>query len=127
MAMQGGATIKLVATLAIIFAGLAGRSAVDKVLTLRGGPELVAYWAQLGSIIELVAGVALAGVGTGISVLVAQASGLERQRGILGESLRLGLVVSAPVMVVVVAVAFAFPEAVRGLPAPLTALAAAVG
>src|SRR5690242_12973093 len=62
--------IKLVTTLAIIFVGLAGRSGVDKVLTLRGGPELVAFWAQLGSIIEVVAGVALAGVGTGISVLV---------------------------------------------------------
>jgi len=29
---------------------------LDKVLTLRGGPELVAFWAQLGSIVEVVAG-----------------------------------------------------------------------
>jgi len=126
-ARQGGDPIKLVATLAIIFAGLAGRSAVDKVLTLRGGPELVAFWAQLGSIVDIVAGVALAGVGTGISVLVAQADGLERQRGILRESLRLGLAVSAPVMVAVISVALLFPEAARGLPGPLVALAAAVG
>jgi len=98
------------------------------VLTLRGGPELVAYWAQLGSIIELVAGVALAGVGTGISVLVAQADRLERQRGILRESLRLGLATSAPVMLAVAAVSLAFPEHVaRGLSASLIALAALVG
>jgi len=98
------------------------------VLTLRGGPELVAYWAQLGSVIELVAGVALAGVGTGISVLVAQADGLDRRRGILRESLRLGLLVSAPVMLAVAAVSLAFPEHVApGLSGPLIALAAVVG
>lgn len=121
-------SIKLVATLAIIFSGLAGRSAVDKVLTLRGGPEWVAYWAQLGSVVELVAGVALAGVGTGISVLVAQADRPERQHGILRESLRLGIAVSAPVMLVAAAGSFAFPEyAARGLPSPLVAFAAVVG
>jgi len=98
------------------------------VLTLRGGPELVAFWAQLGSVVDLVAGVALAGVGTGISVLVAQADALERQRGILRESLRLGVATSAPVMLAVAAVALVFPERVAGsLPAPLIALAAVVG
>ena len=97
-------------------------------LTLRGGPELVAYWAQLGSVVELVAGVALAGVGTGISVLVAQADRLDRQRGILRESLRLGLATSAPLMLAVAAISLAFPEHVaRGLPGPLIALAAVVG
>jgi len=101
---------------------------VDKVLTLRGGPELVAFWAQLGSVVELVAGVALAGVGTGISVLVAQAGGMDRQRGILRESLRLGLAVSAPVMLAVAAASLAFPEHLApGLPGFLIALAAAVG
>jgi PST family polysaccharide transporter len=99
------------------------------VLTLRGGPELVAYWGQLGSIIELVAGVALAGVGTGISVLVAQAEGAERQRGLLHESIRLGLAVSAPVMLAVIAASFAFPGKVagEGLSQRLVALAAATG
>lgn len=97
-------------------------------LTLRGGPELVAFWAQLGSLIELVAGVALAGVGTGISVLVAQADRPERQRMLLRESLRLGLAVSAPVMLAVAAISFACPEGLAGgLPRSLIALAAAVG
>ena len=128
-AITGGNPIKLVATLAIIFAGLAGRSAVDKVLTLRGGPELVAFWAQLGSVIDLVAGVALAGVGTGISVLVAQAAQPGRQRELLHESIRLGLIVSAPVMLAVVALSLAFPgkAAGEGLSKALVALAAAVG
>jgi len=101
---------------------------VDKVLTLRGGAELVAFWAQLGSVVELVAGVALAGVGTGISVLVAQAGAPDRQRELLGESLKLGLAVSAPVMFAVAAAAFAFPgDPVGGLSRSLIALAAAAG
>jgi O-antigen/teichoic acid export membrane protein len=125
----GRPNIKLAATLAIIFAGLAGRSAVDKALTLRGGPELVAYWGQLGSIIDVVAGVALAGVGTGISVLVAQADRPERQRELLHRSLGLGLAVSAPVLLAVIAASFAFPgkAAGEGLSQGLVVLAAAIG
>lgn len=83
-------------------------------LTLRGGPELVASWAQLGSIIELVAGVALAGVGTGISVMVAQSSRLDHQQRLLRESLRLGLAVSVPVMLAIAAVSVYFPEMLAG-------------
>jgi O-antigen/teichoic acid export membrane protein len=99
------------------------------VLTLRGGPELVAYWGQLGSIIEAVAGVALAGVGTGISVLVAQAARPERQRELLHESLKLGIAVSAPLMLAVIAVSMAVPGKLAGdrLTQTLVALAAAVG
>ena len=121
--------IKLVATLGIVLVGLAGRSAVDKVLTLRGGPELVAYWAQLGSLIELIAGVALAGVGTGVSVLVAQTDRPDLQRGLLREALRLGLVVSTPVMLVVAGSSFLFPETFAGgaFSKPLIVIAAAAG
>jgi len=102
---------------------------VDKVLTLRGGPELVAFWGQLGSIIDVVAGVALAGVGTGVSVLVAQADRPERQRGLLHQSLRLGLLVSFPVMVLAVAVSLAFPGTLAGagISQGLVALAAVIG
>lgn len=109
--------------------GLAGRSAVDKVLTLRGGPEFVAYWAQLGSLIDLIAGVALAGVGTGVSVLVAQTGQPDRQRGLLREALKLGLVVSAPVMLAAAAISFFFPEALAGgaFSPLLLGIAAAVG
>jgi O-antigen/teichoic acid export membrane protein len=72
---------------AIIAAGLAGRSAVDKALALRGGAESVALWAQLSSVIDLVSGVALAGVGGGLTVLVAQAGTPERQHPLLGQAL----------------------------------------
>lgn len=61
-------------------------------------------------------------------MLVVQAERPERQRAILRESLRLGLTVSAPVMLAVAALALAFPEHVAsGLPGPLVALAAAAG
>jgi len=99
------------------------------VLTLRGGPELVAFWAQLGSVIELIAGVALAGVGTGVSVLVAQAGRPDRQRELFRDSLKLGLGVSAPAMLAVAAIAVAFPETLAGggLSPALILVAAAVG
>jgi PST family polysaccharide transporter len=84
----------------VIASGLAGRSAIDKVLAVRGGAELVALWAQLASVVELVSGVALAGVGTGLAVYVARTQRPERQRDLLRESLRLGLLVALPVGVV---------------------------
>ncbi|MBI2316359.1 MAG: hypothetical protein HYU75_04870 [Betaproteobacteria bacterium] len=109
--------------------GLAGRSAVDKALTLRGGPEFVATWGQLGSIIEMVAGVALAGVGTGISVLVAQSGRPDHQVGLLRESIKLGLAVSAPVMLAIAALAAYFPHTLAGAGASpfLLALSAVIG
>lgn len=78
-----------------------GRSALDKVLAARGGAELVALWAQLASVVELVAGVALAGIGTGLAVYVARTRTPERQRDLLRESLRLGLALALPVAVLV--------------------------
>jgi hypothetical protein len=51
---------------------------VDKLLALRGGAEAVALWAQRSSLMEVVSGVALAGIGAGLSVLVAQSGSAER-------------------------------------------------
>jgi O-antigen/teichoic acid export membrane protein len=74
---------------------------VDKVLALRGGGEAVALWAQLASVVDLVAGIALAGIGGGLTVLVAQASEPERRREFLRRALRLGLLLSiAPALAV---------------------------
>jgi PST family polysaccharide transporter len=108
---------------------LVGRSAIDKILTLRGGPELVAYWAQLSTVVELVAAVALAGVGGGLVVLVAQTDRPERQYALLAESLRSGFALAVPAMLVVGAICLAFPEAIgdRELPAALLILGAATG
>lgn len=64
-------------------------------LALRGGADLVALWAQLASVMELVAGVALSGVGTGLAVYAAKSDGRERQLELLREALRAGLTVSA--------------------------------
>jgi len=61
---------------------------------VRGGAELVALWAQLSSVIEMVAAVALAGVGGGLSVLAAQTQRPERQQLFLRRALYLGLAVS---------------------------------
>ena len=88
---------KLLLTIGIIALGLAGRSALDKILALRGGAELVAAWAQLASVMEMVASVATTGVGAGLSVLVAQTALAERQQLFLRRALRLGLAVTAPV------------------------------
>jgi O-antigen/teichoic acid export membrane protein len=54
----------------------------------------VALWAQLSSVIDLVAGTALAGIGGGLTVLVAQSADAERRRDFLRVALAIGLVLS---------------------------------
>ncbi len=83
----------LLQALGVVLVGLAGRALIDKLLVLRGGAELVAHWAQLNSMIDLVAGVTLAGIGVGLTGRVAGISPAD-QRRLLGEGLRLGLAVS---------------------------------
>ena len=51
----------VLAAFAIILIDLIGRAGLDKVLALAGGPAIVALWAQLQSVVELVSTVALAG------------------------------------------------------------------
>ena len=116
-------------TLAITAIGLAGRSAVDKLLALRGGAELVALWAQLSSVMEMIAGVALAGVGAGLSVLVARTARRERQQLFLRRALFLGLAASLPVALAAGALGAAFPDTLGGTPLSAYgfALAAAAG
>ena len=102
---------------------------MDKILALRGGAELVALWAQLSSVIEMIAGVALAGVGAGLSVLVAQTARDERQQLFLRRALFLGLGVSLPVALAAGVFGALFPQALGGsAPAAHTfAMAAAAG
>ncbi len=98
-------------------------------LALRGGGELVALWAQLGSVIELVAGVALAGVGTGLAVYVARTQRPERQADLLREALRIGLGVAAPVALIIAIAGGIFADALFGekLQPALIAIGAAAG
>jgi O-antigen/teichoic acid export membrane protein len=67
---------------------------VDKGLALRGGAEVVAWWAQLATVAELVAGITMAGIAGGLTVLVAQATDPERRRELLRQALTLGLALS---------------------------------
>jgi hypothetical protein len=85
---------RLLPALGFVLTGLAGRALVDKLLALRGGAELVAYWAQLSSLAELVAGVTLAGIGIGLTGRVAGVAPCH-QRRLLADALRLGLPLSA--------------------------------
>lgn len=82
-------------------------------LALRGGAELVAAWAQLSSVIELVLGAALAGVGAGLTVYVAQAAERGQQLAALRGGMRLSLSVSFVVAILVAP--FALLGAVVGL------------
>jgi PST family polysaccharide transporter len=81
---------------------------------LRGGAELVALWAQVASVIELVTGVAAAGVGTGLAVYVARTRRTERQHDFLREALRIGLGVGAPLAAVAGALSALNAEALSG-------------
>lgn len=86
---------RVLTALAVIFAGLLGRAAIDKILALRAGPESVALWAQLQSVVDLVLGVTIAGVGHGLTVLVAQSPAEGVQRRLMRAALVSGLAVSA--------------------------------
>ena len=87
--------------LGIILTGLAGRAAIDKLLAGQGGGEAVALWAQLQSVVEMVAGIVGIGIGQGLTVLVAQQAEKERRRRLLGSALLLGGGVGAAVALLV--------------------------
>jgi O-antigen/teichoic acid export membrane protein len=78
---------------------------------------------------EVVTGVALAGLGTGLAVYVARTSHIERQRELLREALKIGFVVAAPFGLAAAAAGYFFNDALTGgrLGPRIVALAAAVG
>lgn len=63
--------MQLLLPLLVVFTGLAGRALTDKIIALRGGAAAVATWAQLSSLIDLVSGVSLAGIGVALVAAVA--------------------------------------------------------
>jgi len=87
----------VLAALCIILIDLSGRAGLDKVLALSGGPDRVALWAQLQSVVELVSTVAIVGVLLGLTVLVAQAKSPRDERALLRDALKLGLLTSLTV------------------------------
>jgi len=93
------------AAFAIILIDLLGRAGLDKVLALTGGPTLVAHWAQLQSVVEMVSSVALAGVLQGLTVMITQVRESRDVRSLLRASLKLGLGTSLSVALGVLLVA----------------------
>lgn len=98
-------------------------------LALRGGAELVALWAQVGSIIDVVVGVVAAGVGSGLVVYVARARKPKAQRQHLAEALRIGLRTALPVTLAVAAAAWVCSDQLSGgrISASIFAIAAFAG
>lgn len=92
----------ILAAFAIILIDLLGRASLDKVLALAGDPALVALWAQLQSVVELVSAVALAGVLQGLTVLITQAREPRDERGLLRAALKLGIGASLAIALIVV-------------------------
>ena len=92
----------ILAAFTIILIDLLGRAGLDKVLALAGDPAMVALWAQLQSVVELVSAVALAGVLQGLTVLITQAHEARDERSLLQSALKLGMGTSLAVAVVVV-------------------------
>jgi PST family polysaccharide transporter len=97
----------VLASFAIIVIDLLGRAGLDKVLALAGGPPMVALWAQLQSVVELVGAVTAAGVLQGLTVLIAQVSDSRDEHSLLRNALKLGLGTS---LAVALLVALASPE-----------------
>jgi len=99
------------------------------VLAVRGGADLVALWAQLVSVTEVVSGVALAGLGTGLAVYAARTSHRERQRELLREALKLGLAIALPAALAVALGCLAYGDALTGgqVPVHLLLWTSAVG
>lgn len=80
------ACIRTAKALCLVFVALLARALLDKTLTWQGGPGLVALWAQYQSLIELVAGITLVGLGQGLTVYAA------RDSHAFGPLLRAGIV-----------------------------------
>ena len=97
----------VLAAFSIILIDLLGRAGLDKVLALAGGPIMVALWAQLQSVVELVGAVTMAGVLQGLTVLITQVSESRDERSLLRDALKLGLGTSLAVALIV---ALASPE-----------------
>jgi PST family polysaccharide transporter len=97
----------VLAAFIIILVDLLGRAGLDKVLALAGGPTMVALWAQLQSVVELVSAVTMAGVLQGLTVLVTQVNTSRDERSLLRDALKLALGTS---LVVGLIVALASPE-----------------
>ncbi|MFZ5523132.1 MAG: hypothetical protein ACOY9D_03485 [Pseudomonadota bacterium] len=95
----------VLAAFGIILIDLAGRAGLDKMLAIAGDPSMVAQWAQLQSVVELVSAVALAGVLQGLTILIARVPGSHQERSLLRATLKLAMVTSLTVALALLPVA----------------------
>lgn len=105
-------TLSVLAAFTIILIDLIGRAGLDKMLALTGGPSMVALWAQLQSVVELVSSVAIVGVLQGLTVLITQVRTVRDERSLLRASLKLGLGTS---LLIALLVALAAPALAAAL------------
>jgi len=117
------------AAFAIILIDLLSRAGLDKVLARAGSPTMVAQWAQLQSVAELVSAVALAGVLQGLTVLIVQTREARDQRSLLRSALKLSLVTSLTVALIAALAAFSLSASLyqNNLASDLFLLAALAG
>ncbi|MEO7405046.1 MAG: hypothetical protein ABIU95_15390, partial [Burkholderiales bacterium] len=107
---------------------LTWRAIFDKIIAGRGGAELVATWAQLQSIADLVVGVVSAGVAPGVAVLVAQAATNAERRAILRQGLAMSAALAGVALaVIVLALLMSLPILTFNASATLAAAAAVMG
>lgn len=121
--------LSILAAFAIILIDLLGRAGLDKVLALVAGPATVGLWAQLQSVVDVVAGVAVTGVLQGLTVMVSQARGPEEERALLDIALRMALLTAgAAALALALAAPWVSAWLTQGRIAPrLVALAALAG
>lgn len=81
---------------------------------------MVALWAQLATVMELITGVISAGVGTGLAVYVARTRREQRQTDLLREALRLGFLSTLPVALAIAIAGALFAGALSGGKMPAT-------
>ncbi len=79
----------------LVLWGPAYRALLDKLWALSGGMALVGQWAQLQSIMDLIAAPAFVGVGMGLTVLVAQRHA-DQHRPLLVGAMLLGMASALP-------------------------------
>ena len=84
----------VLAAFAIILIDLFARAGLDKVLAIAGSPKTIALWAQLQSVVELVSGVTIVGVLTGLTVTIAQVNKASEESVLLRYALTLGFITS---------------------------------
>ncbi|MGC2165493.1 MAG: hypothetical protein WA632_05720 [Gallionella sp.] len=119
----------IAASLAIILIDLLGRAGLDKVLALANSPAEIGLWAQLQSVFDLIAGVAITGVLQGLTVMTAQTRDPRDEAGLLQSALKLALAISIclSLIVALVTVVLATKRSLGGLERDLVMIAIAAG